>query len=39
MAARNTRRAQYIHETTDPRHLEYRDRMIEGLRKSGMSKE
>ena len=39
MAARKARRAQYVDESTDPRYLEYWDRLIEGLRKAGMSEE
>jgi adenylate cyclase len=32
-------RAQYVNERTDPRYVEYWDRLIEGLRKAGLQEE
>lgn len=36
MAAWNALRPRYVNEHTDPRYLEYWDRLTEGLRKAGM---
>ena len=32
-------RARYVNERTDPRYVEYWDRLIEGLRKAGLPEE
>ena len=32
-------RAKYVNEHTDPRYVEYWDRLIEGLRKAGLQEE
>ena len=39
MAALNRVKAQYVNEHTDPRYVEYWDRLIEGLRKAGLREE
>jgi hypothetical protein len=39
MAALKQVRAQYVNERTDPRYVEYWDRLFEGLRKAGMPEE
>jgi hypothetical protein len=36
IAALKRLRAQYVNEHTDPRYVEYYDRLFEGLRKAGM---
>ena len=38
MAAWKSSRAQYVNEHTDPRYVEYWDRLIEGLRKAGLQR-
>jgi adenylate cyclase len=39
MATWNSRRAQYVDERTDPRYVDYWDRLMEGLRKAGLPEE
>ena len=39
MAALNRVKAQYVNEHTDPRYVEYWDRLFDGLRKAGMPEE
>ncbi len=39
VAAWQRTRAQYVNEHTDPRYVEYWDRLIEGLRKAGLPEE
>ena len=39
IAAWKPARAQFVNEHTDPRYVEYWDRLFEGLRKAGMPEE
>jgi hypothetical protein len=39
VAGWKSNRATYVNEHTDPRYVEYWDRLIEGMRKAGLQEE